>query len=284
VLGPAVFNDDPLGSILQVVLVVSVLTSSAASTQTTILQTARAALSMGVHGALPARCTEIHPRYLTPSVATWATGTVAIVFYVGLTTVSENVLIDSIAAVALLISFYYGITGFACVWYFRGELTGRALWTKGVLPGAGGLMLLVAFVMSAVGFATPDSSQTTMFGLGGALVIGIGSLVLGAVVMVAYSRVAPAFFAGRTLPVRVGRGRPVRFRLPLSLPFPRPARPQPAAPPPHPAAPQADLFDPAGLTSPVGNVVQRPVEARDRPPDPGPRPAPSRPGQQRHRA
>lgn len=282
VLGPAVFNDDPLGTVLQVVLVVSVLTSSAASTQTTILQTARAALAMGVHGALPARSTEIHPRYLTPSVATWATGTVAIVFYVGLTMVSENVLIDSIAAVALLISFYYGMTGFACVWYFRGELTGRALWTKGVLPGTGGLLLLVAFVMSAVGFATPDSSQTTVFGLGGALVIGLGSLALGAGLMVAYSRVAPAFFAGETLPVRVDQGRPVRFR--LSLPFPRPARPQPAGPPPRPTAAQTDLFDPAGLTSPIGHVVPKQVGARDRPPGPGSRPAPNRPDQQRHRA
>jgi hypothetical protein len=29
------------------------------------------------------------------------------------------VLADSIAALGLMIAFYYGMTGFACVWYYR---------------------------------------------------------------------------------------------------------------------------------------------------------------------
>jgi amino acid transporter len=198
-IGPAVFGDSGFGKFFVVLLIISVLTSSAASTQTTILPTARAALSMGAYRAIPERFARIHPRFLTPSYATWAMGIVSIVFYVGLTLISTNVLADSIAAVGLLIAFYYGLTGFACVWYYRRHLHGRNLWTKGVLPGLGGLMLLGAFVEASIGYANPDGGETTVLGVGGVFVIGIGALVLGAVLMVVYSRVNPPFFRGETL-------------------------------------------------------------------------------------
>jgi amino acid transporter len=198
-IGPSVFGDSPLGSVFVILLIISVLTSAAASTQTTILPTARAALSMGAYRAIPPRFAKIHSRYLTPSYATWAMGIVSIVFYVGLTLISTNVLADSIAAVGLLIAFYYGLTGFACVWYYRKHLQGRNLWTKGVLPGLGGLMLLAALIQASITYASPDGGSTTVFGIGGVFVIGIGSLVLGAVLMFVYSRIAPPFFRGQTL-------------------------------------------------------------------------------------
>jgi len=113
--------------------------------------------------------------------------------------VSENVLADSISAVGLLIAFYYGLTGFACVWFYRKELHGRGLWTKGVLPGLGAVMLLVAFVLSSIDYASVDAGSTTIFGIGGVFVIGIGAIALGAVLMLVYSRIAPAFFRGETL-------------------------------------------------------------------------------------
>ena len=49
-------------------------------------------------------------------------GALSIIWYVGLTIVSENILFDSIAALGLMIAFYYGLTGFACVIYYRREL------------------------------------------------------------------------------------------------------------------------------------------------------------------
>jgi amino acid transporter len=198
-IGPAVFGDSGLGHAFAILLIISVLTSSAASTQTTILPTARAALSMGAYRALPARFASIHSRYLTPGYATWAMGIASIVFYVGLTLVSENVLADSISAVGLLIAFYYGLTGFACVWFYRTQLRGRDLWMKGVLPGLGGLMLLAAFVLSSIDYAAADAGNTTLFSIGGVFIIGIGALLLGAVLMLIYSRVAPPFFRGETL-------------------------------------------------------------------------------------
>ena len=99
------------------------LTSAAASTQTTILPTARTTLSMARAGRdARARSAHVHPRYLTPHVSTILMGVLSIVWYVGLTIVSENILFDSIAALGLMIAFYYGLTGFACTIYYRREL------------------------------------------------------------------------------------------------------------------------------------------------------------------
>ncbi len=57
----AALANEVLGSPLDKLMIIAVLTSAAASTQTTILPTARTALSMGAKGALPevlgARCT-----------------------------------------------------------------------------------------------------------------------------------------------------------------------------------------------------------------------------------
>ncbi len=100
-------------------LIIAVLTSAAAATQTTILPTTRTSLSMAVKGAIPRDFARVHPQYLTPSVSTIWMGVLSIVWYAGLTVVSQNILYDSIAALGLMIAFYYGLSGFACVWFFR---------------------------------------------------------------------------------------------------------------------------------------------------------------------
>ncbi len=55
-----------------------VLTSASASTQTTILPTARTTLSMAAYKAIPAAFAKIHPKYLTPTVSTIVMGAVSI--------------------------------------------------------------------------------------------------------------------------------------------------------------------------------------------------------------
>ena len=74
VLGSSVFGTSGLGSVLSHLLILMVLSSAAASTQTTILPTARTTLSMAVFQALPRSFARIHPRHLTPSVSTVAMG------------------------------------------------------------------------------------------------------------------------------------------------------------------------------------------------------------------
>ncbi|WP_369137041.1 APC family permease [Modestobacter versicolor] len=199
-LGAAVFGDDLFGHVFEALLIISVLTSSAACTQTTILPTARGSLSMAAYGALPRSFARIHPRHLTPTVSTIWMGAVSIAFYVGLTLVSENVLIDSITATGMLIAFYYGLTGFACAWEFRRSLRGpRDVLMRFLLPLLGGLLMLVVFVLACVEYADPGYGETVINGVGGVFVIGIGALLLGLVLMVVYSRVAPAFFRGETM-------------------------------------------------------------------------------------
>jgi amino acid transporter len=190
-----------LGSVGVTLLIIATLTSAAASTQTTILPTARATLSMAVYKALPRAFARIHPRYLTPTVSTIAMGAVSIVFYVALTLVSGNVLSDSITSIGLLIAFYYGLTGFACVWYFRRELAGSAkdFLLKGLVPFLGGLILLGAFLRSAVDMFAEDYGDTSFHGIGGVFLLGIGALLLGVVLMVGTEILMPDYFRGRTL-------------------------------------------------------------------------------------
>ena len=88
-----------------------------------------------------------HPRYLTPTFSTWAMGGASIVLYVALNFLSGgNVIADSVTALGLMIAFYYGLTGFACTWYFRKTLTKntRDLWMQGILPSLGGVILFFA--------------------------------------------------------------------------------------------------------------------------------------------
>jgi hypothetical protein len=129
-------------------------------------------------------------------------GAVSAVFFVGLTLVSKNVLADSAAAVGLLIAFYYGLTGFACVWFFRRDLLGsvRSLVLKGILPGLGGLALLAAFLLSIVSYWPAASSYSSFAGVGGIFLIGAGSLLTGVILMLAARRWLPAFFTTDTLP------------------------------------------------------------------------------------
>ena len=203
-LGPSVFGDSGLGNLFETLLIISVLTSASASTQTTILPTARTALSMGAYKAIPSRFATIHPRNLTPSVATVWMGVVSIIFYVALSKISSDILGDSISAVGLMIAFYYGLTGFACVWYYRRDLGNGVndLFMKGILPFLGGLMLLGAFVIASYQYAQPDYGNTTIFGIGGVFVVGIGALLVGVVLMVIWNAVAPDYFRRKTLPKR----------------------------------------------------------------------------------
>src|SRR5690349_17083721 len=93
-----------LGSAPGKLLVLCVLTSTAASCQTTIMPTARAVLAMSSHGAIPRWFARMHPRFRTPTTATVVMGAVSALFYVLLTAMSKNVLADSAASVGLLIA------------------------------------------------------------------------------------------------------------------------------------------------------------------------------------
>lgn len=195
-LGTEVF-----GSPLDKILIIAVLTSAAASTQTTILPTARTTLSMARSSAMPKSLGKVHPRFLTPHVSTLAMGAASIVWYVGLTLVSEDILFDSLAALGLMISFYIGLTGFACAIYYRREIlrSVKNFFFVGIGPFMGGVILFYLLIKNGIELADPANSESgnSWFGIGPPLVIALFFLALGVVLMVVQWRAMPDFFRRR---------------------------------------------------------------------------------------
>ncbi len=212
-IAPDLFGDSVLGHIALALLAASILTSASASTQTTILPTARTALSMGVFKALPASFAKVHPKNLTPTVATIAMGVVSVVFYLGFTLLGSEMLSALIGSIGLMIAFYYGLTGFACIWFYRKSLASsvRNFVMRGLIPLAGGVIMLATFFYGLRQFLAPDwlvnedtGENITLFGYGAVGVTGLLALALGVVLMFIWWAISEDFFVGRTLPMRSG--------------------------------------------------------------------------------
>lgn len=206
-IGPELFGNGVLGKIALLMLAASILTSASASTQTTILKTTRTTLSMGAYKALPDSFAKTHPRYLTPSTSTIAVGVVSIIFYVLFTLISESLLAALVGSVGLMIAFYYGLTGFACAWYYRHTLTAsvRDFVMRGAFPLLGGVVLLLVFIYGLIQYGRPEwltdheGHSITILGFGAVAAVGIGALALGVILMLVWWAIAPAFFRGRTI-------------------------------------------------------------------------------------
>jgi amino acid transporter len=207
-IGPALFGNSFLGHAAAALLALAILSSASASTQTTILPTARTSLSMAVFKALPDKFARIHPKYLTPTWSTVWMGGLSIAFYVLFTLISPQLLGALIGSIGLMIAFYYGLTGYACVWYYRKTMWSsfRNVIMRGVFPLLGGLMLTAAFVYGLIQYSLPDwlqdanGNNVTIFGLGAEGVVGIGAMLVGVVVMIIWWAVKSDYFRGRTLP------------------------------------------------------------------------------------
>jgi amino acid transporter len=207
-VGSALFGNSLLGKIGLLLLSASILTSASASTQTTILPTARTALSMAAYRAIPKSFARIHPRLYTPTVSTIIMGVASAGFYLLFTVVSPSLLIALIGSVGLMIAFYYGLTGFACVWYYRKTLTSnfRDFVMRGVVPFLGGAILLGAFIYALHSYWAPDwlqddnGNNVTIFGVGAVAMVGVLALILGIILMVAQWAKSPEYFKGKTLP------------------------------------------------------------------------------------
>ena len=213
VIGRSVFGDSGYGSTMVHLLIFLVLTSAAASTQTTILPTARTSLAMAVYKALPDTFARVHKKNFIPTVSTVAFGAVSIVLYIFLNYTGNaiNVIGDCVSALGMMIAFYYGLTGFTCFWYYRHELTRspRSFVFQGVIPLLGGIILFGALAWSLHDdwvFSDETTSYTSWlmpfpphWRIGGVFLIGIGIFVLGVILMYVWRAVAPAFFRGETL-------------------------------------------------------------------------------------
>ncbi len=156
-LGPAAINNQGAtvlfyfgqqfaGPWASYVMIFAVLSSTVATTQTTVLPAARITYSMARDGVFPKVFAKIHGRYQTPAVGTLLVAGASLLG-IALTTLSSsanNVFGNLVNNIGVLVAFYYGITGLACAWAFRKTLGKGFLpnLTMVVLPLIGGVSLL----------------------------------------------------------------------------------------------------------------------------------------------
>jgi amino acid transporter len=210
VLGLSVFGHGTLGQIGYRLLIIMVLSSAAASTQTTILPTARTTLSMATYKALPRAFAKVHRTHLTPTWSTLVMGGISFLLYLATNFVSHgNVIADAVTSCGIFIATYYGLTGFTCAWYYRRELTSSArnLWMQGILPVLGGVILyfLGGWSLWEDYDVNGGASYTTFtvpglhWQIGGVFVIVFITSLIGFALWL-YLRIAqPAFFRRETL-------------------------------------------------------------------------------------
>lgn len=169
------------------ILVLSIIISGLASTQTTILPASRGSLSMAVAGAFPKHFKEVHPSYGTPAFGTWVIGAAAIVWYVFGSIISENFLFDSLSALSIVVAFYYALTGIACAMYWRKALrrSVKAFLVVGVAPVVGAIVLFILLIAAMVEYADPEASYTgtAIMGMGAPLFMAVLIFAIGLVLM-----------------------------------------------------------------------------------------------------
>ncbi len=192
-LGKGVF-----GSGLDKILIIAILSSASASTQTTILPTARTTLSMGRAGAIPKQFGSVNPRFLSPGFSTIWMGTVSLLVYILLSVTShDNLIADAFTSLSLTIAFYYGITGFACVVYYRRHLLDsvKNFVMIGVLPTVGGLILTWVLIKAVIDYSKADGGYSKPFlGIGSPIAIALFTVILGLVGMIVQRLWMPEFF------------------------------------------------------------------------------------------
>jgi amino acid transporter len=196
-LGTSVF-----GSPLDKLMIIAVLTSASASTQTTILPTARTTLSMARWKAIPAAFGEVHPRFMTPTFSTVLMGGLSIAWTIALLAFNPNqdVLGDTISALGFAVCFYYGFTGLACALYYRRDLfkSARNFLFAGLVPVVGGVMMGYIAIKAYSYYNTAGNNYSKpLLGIQTPILVGIGGLIVGIVLMFAAWPFYPKFFHRR---------------------------------------------------------------------------------------
>ena len=181
--------------------------SALAALFTVAVSTPRTWLSMATYRALPATIGRVHAAWRTPHVATvWWAG-LSILTLLGLELVSSDFIGLAILAIGVMVAAYYAATAIAAIVYFAPDLRDpRTFVLAGVLPGLGALLMVIAFVASAIDMASPGYVGEAILGVGTVFWIGVGALALGLVVTLALRPVFPEFFGRRTIPVGNVRG------------------------------------------------------------------------------
>jgi amino acid transporter len=133
------------------IAILAVLLSTVGTIETQLTQCARLLFSMGRDRVIHEKFADIHPRFQTP----WLAGLVITVLSLFLLILSSSsssissVMQSLISAIGVLVSIYYGMSGLACVWYYRRIL--RRDWKtsllRGIWPLSSAVFLLILGIM-----------------------------------------------------------------------------------------------------------------------------------------
>lgn len=187
-----------LGGTFNKLLIITVLTSASASTQTTILPTARTTLSMAHWKAVTSLLSRVHKRYLTPTVSTLGFGALSIIITIVMLLLSKKVLADAVTSIGFPIVFYYGWTGIACAVYYRHELSkgARNLFLLGVGPLLGGLILWGVGWRALFYYGEKAHvASKPILGITLPIWLGVGGMVVGFILMLISRPSFREFFA-----------------------------------------------------------------------------------------
>ncbi|MXM67737.1 amino acid permease [Streptomyces sp. HUCO-GS316] len=167
-------------------LIVSVMLSTIATLETTLIQVTRSLFAMGRDRTMPSALGRVHRRWNTPWVAIVVVGTVALMMLIASNALGSvgDILSDAISAIGLQIAVYYGLAGLAVVVAYR-----KMLLTSAANFILGGLWpLFGALFMFWIFFESLGELSTA------AVNIGIGGLAVGLIPMLWYWRKGSEYY------------------------------------------------------------------------------------------
>ena len=137
------------------------------------------------------------------------------------------------SALGVMIAFYYGLTGFACAWYYRTDAPGQRPEPVDARDPAArrrpdplrhARLQPLVLLEPATFYNELDGAFWPHWHMGGVFVIEMITILIGVVLMVTFSRARPAFFRGEVL----------NRDTPTMVPEPRLRRPPRGRAPPAP--------------------------------------------------
>jgi amino acid transporter len=159
------------GNKFALLAIIAVLMSTVGTLETSILQFTRTLFAKGRDGVLHPRFAKLHEKWNTPYISVlfiWVFGIILLILSSYIPTINQ-VLKYFISAIGFQISFYLGLAGFACAWYYRATLRTNfvASITRVIWP-----FISASFLFFIALYSIPSFDLITN-------IVGIGGILLG---------------------------------------------------------------------------------------------------------
>jgi amino acid transporter len=159
-------------------LIVAVLLSTVATLETQLIQLTRTLFSMGRDGTLPNKFGTVHKKFKTPMFAVIVVTFVGLGLFIGSQFIGSigKIMTDAIASIAVQISIYYALAGYAVIVLFRKMIfkSFKNFIFMGLWPLIGAVFMTVMFFQ-----VIPTLDTVTKY-------VGFGTIALGLIPMFYY--------------------------------------------------------------------------------------------------